>query len=441
MTDKTPKKTAENPMNIPRTMDATRGSEPKSRALPQADALKERFKAGSIPLQTDFADLIDLANMGRQAVGGAEGQTGPANGFTLSSMGLLELKPNAAKGISVDKDGIAVKAEGNKGLQVTNDGVSVKPGNGIAVNSSGVNIKLAKGASNNGGGGQGTNGFTSHGSAGGLELSANGLSVNAGNGIQIDTSGVSIKLAANSGLSADETNGVSVKVGKGMRVSSTGMIEPDVDAYGFGIVEEGVEYAPVKVNTSTNGLVVDLDEGLISTASGLSVNVGNGLQADQKNGVSLIPEQMLQKGMVMMFAGTANEIPKGWAICNGSNGTPDLRDRFIVMAGTKYNGKGEGSTTTGNATVTGTVTVGETKLSINQIPAHTHTYTYRDYAIRKYNGESWNSNYVNGTIKGTTSSVGGGEGHDHTATLSTNTHSHTFSAVPPYYALIFIMKL
>ncbi|CAI1526400.1 tail fiber protein [Serratia plymuthica] len=351
MTDKTPQNKAENPVNTPATFagttDTTGDSEPKSRALPQADALKARFKAGSIPLQTDFADLIDLANIGRQAVGGAEGQTGPANGLTLSSTGRLELKPNTAKGINVDKDG-----------------VSVKSGNGVAVNSSGVNVKLAKGANNNGGGGQGADGFTSIGSAGGLALSSNGLSVDAGNGIKIDSKGVSIKLAANSGLSADETNGLKI-----------------------------------------------------------------------------VPEQMFQKGMVMMFAGTTAEIPKGWAICNGSNGTPDLRDRFIVMAGTKYNGKGEGSTTTGNATVTGTVTVGETKLNINQIPSHTHTYTYRNYGTRKYDGESWSSNYVSGTTSGTTSSVGGGQGHKHTATLTTNTHSHTFSAVPPYYALIFIMKL
>nr|WP_241391165.1 hypothetical protein [Serratia proteamaculans] len=149
MTDKTPKKTAETPVNTQATLadttDTARDSEPKSRALPQADALKARFKAGSIPLQTDFADLIDLANMGRQAVGGAEGQTGPANGFTLSSEGLLELKPNATKGIVVDKDGIAVKVEASKGLQVTASGVSVQAGNGISVGSTGVAVQAGNG--------------------------------------------------------------------------------------------------------------------------------------------------------------------------------------------------------------------------------------------------------------------------------------------------------
>jgi microcystin-dependent protein len=418
MTDKTPKNKAENPVNTPATLagttDKVRDSEPKSRALPQADALKARFKAGSIPLQTDFADLIDLANMGRQAVGGAEGQTGPANGFTLSSTGRLELKPNAVKGISVDqdgvaiklktisgltmnndgvsvkpkadsgielkdsagisikpgngisvdKDGIAVKAEGNKGLQVNNNGVSVKTGNGIAVNSSGVNIKLAKGSNHtNGGGGQGENGTTS-GYAGGLVLSSEGLSVDAGNGLQIDFQGVSIKLSSNSGLSADESNGLKI-----------------------------------------------------------------------------VPEQMFQKGMVMMFAGTEAEMPKGWALCDGNGGRPDLRDRFIVGKGSKFTGRGEGTTSTGEATVTGSVSVKDTKLTLNQIPNHSHNYNeiaYRDFGY--YHGDS-RKGMIDTSNSVSTSSAGGSMGHKHDATLTINSHKHSIDPIPPYYALAFIIKL
>lgn len=242
---------------------------------PQASKLKERFKAGSIPLQTDFADLIDLANVGCKAVGSAEGQSGPANGFTLSAAGRLELKMNpkkgvkvdtdgiaidlktisgltmdtdgiavkpkpnngielndsegisikAGNGISVDKDGVAVKAEANKGLQISGNGISIKTGNGIAINSDGVNVKLASGANNsNGGGGQGSNGATS-GGGGGLTLSENGLAIEPGEGIQINAKGVSIKLPANSGLSASEANGLSVvaNTNAGISVNSEGI--------------------------------------------------------------------------------------------------------------------------------------------------------------------------------------------------------------------------
>ncbi|HEM8722204.1 TPA: tail fiber protein [Enterobacter hormaechei] len=430
MTDKTPQNKADILVKTPTaragtgtgtgTTDAARNSGPESRALPEAGALKDRFKAGSIPLQTDFADLIDLANMGRQAVGGAEGQTGPADGFTLSSMGRLELKPNTDKGISVDKDGVAVKVNTSNGLKMTSSGIAindglgiefsstgqlkikvkkdggfsggpggayvipgegittgssgvgVKAGNGIAVTSSGVNVKLSKGAHNNGGGGQGTDGFTSIGSAGGLALSSNGLSVDAGNGIQIDSQGVSIKLATNSGLSADQTNGLKI-----------------------------------------------------------------------------VPEQMFQKGMIMMFSGTKAETPKGWALCDGGSGTPDLRDRFIVMAGTKFTGKGDGTTTTGSSTVTGTVNVAETTLTTAQIPSHSHDVELNslNYSYLRFGEVNWINVHREGKdqnapkVIGKTKETGSGQGHKHTATMTTSSHSHTISAIPPYYALAFIMKL
>lgn len=428
MTDKTPQNKAESPVNtlvtLAKTTDKVRDGELKSKALPQADALKERFKAGSIPLQTDFADLIDLANMARQAVGGAEGQTGLANGFTLSSMGRLELKPNVFKGIDVaqdgltiklktisgltvdkdgvsiklkacsgielkdsagisikagngtcvDKDGIAVKAEGHKGLLVNNNGVSVKTGSGIAVNSLGVNVKLAKGDYTNGGEGHGTDG-TTLGSCGGLNLTSNGLSVYAGDGIQINMRGVSLKLAADSGLSADRTNGLKI-----------------------------------------------------------------------------VTEQMFKKGMIMMFSGTKAEMPRGWALCDGGSGTPDLRDRFIVMAGAKFTGKGDGTTSTGNTAVTGTVNVAETKLTTSQIPSHAHNVELNSFY---YVAESKHSSVVgsslrihregrdsNGTkTRSKTGIEGSGQGHTHTATMTTASHSHTISAIPPYYSLAFIMKL
>lgn len=109
--------------NIAGNAETTSGSEAKATAtkaakattavaleassLPTAAALKDRFKAGSIPLQTDFADLIDMANAGAQATGQAAGQNGPGMGLT-SNGGLLEVKAKAGKGISVDGDGVSV---------------------------------------------------------------------------------------------------------------------------------------------------------------------------------------------------------------------------------------------------------------------------------------------------------------------------------------------
>lgn len=41
-------------------------------------------------------------------------------------------------------------------------------------------------------------------------------------------------------------------------------------------------------------------------------------------------------GAIIMWSGSIGSIPTGYVICNGSNGTPDLRDRFVVGAGNTY---------------------------------------------------------------------------------------------------------
>jgi microcystin-dependent protein len=194
MTDKTPKKKAKNTVELHKPAIMQSDSVSPGQNVPQAKELKVRFKAGSIPLQTDFADLIDLANIGRQAVGGADGQNGPGNGFTLSSSGLLTLK--SSEGISVEQNGISIKA-GN-GITVDSNGVSTKAGNGITVDSNGVSTKAGNG----------------------ITVDSGGVSTKAGNGITVDSNGVSTK--AGNGITVD-LNGVSIKAGNGITVDSGGV--------------------------------------------------------------------------------------------------------------------------------------------------------------------------------------------------------------------------
>src|SRR5690625_6482592 len=40
--------------------------------------------------------------------------------------------------------------------------------------------------------------------------------------------------------------------------------------------------------------------------------------------------KLTRVGTIIMWAGAINEIPAGWALCDGTNGTPDLRSRFVV---------------------------------------------------------------------------------------------------------------
>jgi len=64
-------------------------------------------------------------------------------------------------------------------------------------------------------------------------------------------------------------------------------------------------------------------------------------------------------GAIIMWSGSIGSIPSGYVICNGSNGTPDLRDSFIVGAGNTY-----GVGTTGGFVNSGVMTNAGTNLPL-----------------------------------------------------------------------------
>ena len=150
-------------------------------------------------------------------------------------------------------------------------------------------------------------------------------------------------------------------------------------------------------------------------------------------------------GMIMMWSGTIATIPTGWVLCNGSNSTPDLRNRFVI---------GAHSDTAGVAytTVTGSnTTSGGTKDAINV--SHTHTATsvvtdaghthpplapMTDFGGSPNNGQGIRGDASQGTLTATTGSAV--TGITVATTNSTEGSSGTNQNLPPYYALAFIMK-
>ena len=109
-------------------------------------------------------------------------------------------------------------------------------------------------------------------------------------------------------------------------------------------------------------------------------------------------------GVITLWSGSIASIPTGWSLCNGSSGTPDLRDRFVVGAGTTYavNATGGANTVTLDATM---------------IPAHTHSLS----ASGTTSGQSAGHTH---TFSGTTS----GQSATHTHTVNDAGHAHTFSS-------------
>src|SRR5262245_17336895 len=61
-----------------------------------------------------------------------------------------------------------------------------------------------------------------------------------------------------------------------------------------------------------------------------ALDVAGVVTAQSFEGVGAVP-----KGAILMWSGALDAIPAGWALCDGREGTPDLRDRFVVGAGGK----------------------------------------------------------------------------------------------------------
>ena len=164
-------------------------------------------------------------------------------------------------------------------------------------------------------------------------------------------------------------------------------------------------------NASTNLVTAGTFSG--SGASLTSLNASN-LQSGTVADARLTNSSLFVTGMIIMWNSTVASIPTGWVLCDGNNSTPDLRNRFVVGAGTG------GSYSPGDTGGANSVT-----LTVAQIPAHTHTYERTDVGIN-VNDRPWpaSNNDCDMTTQNT-SSTGGGQSHENR---------------PPYYALCYIMK-
>lgn len=146
----------------------------------------------------------------------------------------------------------------------------------------------------------------------------------------------------------------------------------------------------------------------------------------------------IPSGIICLWSGSVDNIPDGWALCNGENGTEDLRDKFVVGAGRNYAVNATGGSASQAVNLSGST--GATTLSVNQMPSHTHigyvSGTSAGGAAKAYlNGSD--VGYRNVTTNTPTYSATGGSG-SHSHSLS---GSATVSTLPPYYAKCYIQKL
>lgn len=112
---------------------------------------------------------------------------------------------------------------------------------------------------------------------------------------------------------------------------------------------------------------------------------------------------MLPNGIIVIWSGAIVDIPAGWQICDGTNGTPNLQNRFVVGAGDTY-------------------AVGASDGNIN----HNHDFT--------------GDGHSHG-ITGGANISGGAAWHNSTTTNPATGTTNNANGLPPYYALAYIQKI
>jgi len=184
------------------------------------------------------------------------------------------------------------------------------------------------------------------------------------------------------------------------------------------------------LQTAVNSKANTISPALTGTPTAPTASAGT--NTTQIATTEFVLSNSVPSGLIAIWSGSTGTIPTGWVLCNGSNGTPDLRNRFVVGAGSTY-------------------AVGATGGSTDAVVvSHTHTATVTDPTHSHW---GWG-----GSVRTNTNSIGGnndnstsGSGLVGFETLyaastgisvsnSTTGVSGTNANLPPYYALCYIMK-
>ena len=170
--------------------------------------------------------------------------------------------------------------------------------------------------------------------------------------------------------------------------------------------------------------------------------VTNSLSDDAVTGAKLSNDMVggiTPIGGIILWSGSTGSIPSGWALCDGNNGTPDLRNKFIVGAGSTYNVNATGgsadATLVSHTHGSGTLTAAD----------HTHSFKASNRAGDEDAWSNTNKAFVGDldnasfTQSGTNKIFGSGSLSVSGSTASQGS-SGTNANLPPYLALAYIMR-
>jgi microcystin-dependent protein len=196
-------------------------------------------------------------------------------------------------------------------------------------------------------------------------------------------------------------------------------------------------------------LVVSGTTQLIGAATAPTAPTGTA--NNQVATTAFVANNGVPSGCILLWSGSIISIPSGWYLCDGTNSTPDLRDRFIVGAGSTYAVNATGGSA--NAVV---VAHTHTATSTVTDPGHLHPLPTAVWASSGSSRWSGSAGPIGITVPATNSattgisvSIDAALNHTHSLTLSGNTQSaggtsgstQPHENRPPYYALCYIQKM
>jgi hypothetical protein len=191
---------------------------------------------------------------------------------------------------------------------------------------------------------------------------------------------------------------------------------------------DGDNFAVSGTLAITGGLTLD---GAAGTSGQVMVSAGSGNTPTWGNA--------FVAGMIMLWSGSSGTIPSGWLLCDGSNSTPDLRNRFVVGATSTYAVGATGGSA--DAIVVAHTHTGTTTTN----GAHTHVQQTSGFDTDTGNNgprgaNSVGSIYPYSPVQAANTSTASSGSHNHTFTTDSTGSSGTNANLPPYYALCYIMK-
>lgn len=239
----------------------------------------------------------------------------------------------------------------------------------------------------------------------------------------LETSDNSTKAASTAYVHTYVDTGENVVNSFNTRKGAVTLLSADVTG-ALGFTPPSVTGAGATGNWNINSVNVT---GIVAAANGgtglNSAGAAGNILTSTGSGWASSPPTGVPSGAILMWSGSIATIPAGWNLCDGSNGTPNLVNKFVIAAGGTYAVNATG----GSADA---IVVAHSH-GIND-PTHAHPYQIPYAQNFRGNGSEpgWNAEFTGSTTGAAATGI----------TIQSAGASGTNANLPPYFALAYIMK-